>query len=131
LIEHRALIPDRMHTNPSDGGGGSPLRFLLPRSILARRLVIRGVVVWAVARMMIVGARQMAAEIAAPPPGFSLGWKAAAVLIVAVTAVVVIVERRRGVPPLLLANLGTPPAAGAAWVGGTVLALEVGGTWLL
>lgn len=116
-----------MHAQDSAAGHGAPpLGFLLPQPILARRMIVRGVLVWLLMR---AGAGATLAAMG-EPVGFSLGWQAAALLSLAATAAVVIAERRRGVPPLLLANLGTPPAAAACWVAVTLLVMEAGVSWL-
>lgn len=102
------------------------LRHYLPLSPLSRRIVVRAVLLWPAFRLGAAAALD-AAEGGSPNVGVQvMVW-----LLVtgAVTGAVMIDARRRG-EPLLLANLGSPPAATVAWAAGVVSVLDWG-AWRL
>lgn len=108
-------------------------RYFLPHSPVARRMVLLSIGVWAGFRICAtVVSRVVAADRAAPGDAPDPGVQAMAWIVVTavVTGAVMIVARRRG-DTLLLANLGSPPAATAGWIAALVTVLDWGAWWLL
>ncbi|HEU4454021.1 MAG TPA: hypothetical protein VFR81_13220 [Longimicrobium sp.] len=105
-------------------------RYFLPHSLVARRMVLSAIPVWAFFRIC---AAAVLMALGLPPEGAPMvGDQAmAGVLVTAVvTGAVMIYARRRG-STLLLANLGSPPAATAGWIAALVSVLDWGAWWLL
>jgi hypothetical protein len=107
-------------------------RYFVPHSLVARRMVLLALGLWVAFRMCAAAAFRASAGLhplgEAPRPGVqAMAW----ILVTAVvTGAVMIVARRRG-ETLLLANLGSPPAATAAWIAALVTVLDWGAWWLL
>jgi hypothetical protein len=105
-------------------------RYFLPHSLVARRMVLLSIVLWVFFRIC---AAAVLMALGVPPEGPPLvGEQAMAWVLVtaAVVGAVMIYARRRG-STLLLANLGSPPAAMAGWIAALVSVLDWGAWWLL
>ena len=113
--------------------GASRFRYFLPHSLVARRMVLLSLGLWVAFRMM-AGAVISAVAEDAPPPEDATKLGVQAVVWVAVTAAVVgavMIDARRRGDALLLANLGSPPAAVAGWIAALVTLVDWGAWWLL
>jgi len=128
-------IPGRMSAEFAAAPRAAPrFRYFLPHSLVARRMLLLTVPVWAgfricvaVVRSMALGNPRGAAALEAPVGDQAMVWIGVTAV---VTGAVMIHARRRGTS-LLLANLGSPPAATAGWIAALVTVLEWGTWWLL
>jgi hypothetical protein len=122
-----------MSVDPALAERAAPrFRYFVPHSLVARRMVLLAFALWVAFRMCAAAAFRGAAGFhargEAPTPGVqAMAW---ILVTTVVTGAVMIVARRRG-ETLLLANLGSPPAATAGWIAALVTALDWGAWWLL
>jgi hypothetical protein len=107
-------------------------RYLVPHSLVARRMVLLALALWVAFRVCAAAAFRASAGFHAPGEAPTPAVQAMAWIVVTavVTGAVMIVARRRG-ETLLLANLGSPPAATAAWIAALLTVLDWGAWWFL